>query len=92
MLVLPEMVGSMIGVHQGKGWIQVEVKVCRALGPIRLCVCVWSVSVGVGLFSFVACSAETTVPVLFFVNERECLSGPVAPFFYLPPHQTVMDS
>ena len=30
MIVLPEMVGSVIGVHQGKGWIQVEVKVQTA--------------------------------------------------------------
>jgi hypothetical protein len=49
MIVLPEMVGSVIGVHQGKGWIQVEVKVQTATAvmlsfcfrPCR-CVCVQS--------------------------------------------------
>ncbi len=38
MLVLPEMVGSMIGVHQGKGWIQVEVKVRLVFEGYATCV------------------------------------------------------
>jgi hypothetical protein len=36
MVVLPEMVGSMIGVHNGKAFNVVEIKVCRSSSALLL--------------------------------------------------------